>query len=237
MSIPTLPKSSQSLPSVRTPASFPWACSGIHSFNTNSCLPFRCQAKSYMGGPKTGKIGSLLLQGLQSSWRNRHMKMHSNVKQRENSKHSRVMTHKVRSSYKAGRWSYGGNSQCELGRSREGTEKRLPGKGGKGEGGACPALRREGGLSVHQAIKGKGERSIQQPEQSATSHRAMSHPEVSVQPQAVCEPGARKGGVRRGRRGLEPQHKGPCLPGYSHPSPGRQREAAGQPDAKEQHEA
>lgn len=154
-----------------------------------------------MGGPKRGKIGSLLLQGLQSSWRNRHMKMHSNVKQRGNSKHSRVMKQKVRSPYKAGQWSYGGNSQCELGRSREGTEKRLPGKGGREEGGACPALRREGGLSVHQAIKGKGERSIQQPEQSATSHGAMSHPEVSVQPQAVCEPGARKGGVQAGEGG------------------------------------
>lgn len=61
------------------------------------------------------------------------MTIHSNVKQRENRKHSRVMKHKVRSSYKAGQWSYGGNSQCELGRSREGNEKRLPGKGGGGE--------------------------------------------------------------------------------------------------------
>lgn len=58
-----------------------------------------------------GKIGSLLLQGLQSSWRNRHMKIHSNIKQRENRKHSRVMKHKVRSSYKAWQWSYAGNSQ------------------------------------------------------------------------------------------------------------------------------
>ena len=81
-----------------------------------------------------------------------------------------------------------------------GVEKGLR-KGFQEQREACAALKTKEGFSVHQVIKGKGEKSSQQPEQSGTSHRAMSHLEVLVQLQVVCEPGAREAGSPGGRRG------------------------------------
>lgn len=121
------------------------------------------------------------------------------------------MKHKVRSSYKAGWWSCGGNSQCELGRSSRGTEKRLPGKEREEEGilFSLEKGRRTQCPPSHKGVRGEV---FPEPEQSGASHRAMSHPGVSVQ-QAVCEPGAGMAGVQAGGgpRGLEPHHQGPCL--------------------------